>query len=486
MTGFLPREHYEPALEDIELLPLRFDRRGDGRTVLTNLVGEYVVVPHHVVDALVRRDAALDPETIKLLRARHLIQIRGERAPQELLARKLRTRLRRLPEFTALHIFVVTLRCEHSCPYCQVSRQSTDTARFDMSRQTADKALDAVFRSPAERIKIEFQGGEPLLNLPMVEYIVTRAKERNVVAGKDLAFVIATNLALLNEASLQFMQQYDIYVSTSLDGPEQLHNANRPRPGRNSWELAVSGITRVRERLGHDRVSALMTTTEKSLQNPRAIIDAYRDQGFNTIFLRPMSPYGFAVKTKAYREYDAERWLEFYWRGLDYIIDLNKRGVEFSEQYAGLVLRKMLTNDDPGYVDLMNPAGIGIAAAVYNYDGDVYASDEGRMLAEMNDKTFRLGNLHSESYEEIFTSDTLIGALDESFTASAPGCSECAYEQVCGADPVFHHATFGDVLGRKPDSEFCKRNMAIFRRLIDMMDGDALTRSIFGGWAGKA
>ena len=32
---------------------------------------------------------------------------------------------------------------------------------------------------------------------------------------------------------------------------------------------------------------------------------------------------------------------------------------------------------------------------VYNYDGDVYASDEGRMLAEMNDDTFKIGNVHS-------------------------------------------------------------------------------------------
>jgi hypothetical protein len=34
------------------------------------------------------------------------------------------------------------------------------------------------------------------------------------------------------------------------------------------------------------------------------------------------------------------------------------------------------TSEDPGYVDLMSPAGIGIGAVVYNYDGHVYASDE--------------------------------------------------------------------------------------------------------------
>ena len=77
---------------------------------------------------------------------------------------KTRTRFCRLASFTTLHIFVVSLRCEHSCPYCQVSRQSADKGQFDMSEETARRALEATFRSPSPKIKIEFQGGEPLLN----------------------------------------------------------------------------------------------------------------------------------------------------------------------------------------------------------------------------------------------------------------------------------------------------------------------------------
>ena len=111
----------------------------------------------------------------------------------------------------------------------------------------------------------------------------------------------------------------------------------------------------------------------------------------------------------------------------------------------------MLTNEDPGYVDLTSPAGIGIGALVYNYDGDVYASDEGRMLAEMGDQTFRLGNVHDDSYADNHAVGALLQPLEESFTLSAPMCSDCAFEPYCGADPVFHHATAGDFLGRKAD-----------------------------------
>ena len=34
-------------------------------------------------------------------------------------------------------------------------------------------------------------------------------------------------------------------------------------------------------------------------------------------------------------------------------------------------------------MDLRSPAGAGMGVVVYNYNGNVYASDESRMLAEM-------------------------------------------------------------------------------------------------------
>jgi radical SAM protein with 4Fe4S-binding SPASM domain len=150
-----------------------------------------------------------------------------------------------------------------------------------------------------------------------------------------------------------------------------------------------------------------------------------------------------------------------------------------------VVLRKMLTNTDPGYVDLTSPAGIGIGAIVYNYDGSVYASDEGRMLAEMGDETFRLGHLGHDSYEAIMTSEALLAPLEESFAPSAPMCSDCAFEPFCGSDPVYHHATQGDFLGRKPESGFCRRNMAVFHHLLELYEGDEFARRTFLGWAGR-
>jgi len=352
-----------------------------------------------------------------------------------------------------------------------------------MSPEIATGAIDLALRSPSQNIKIEFQGGEPLLNFELIKFIVLEAKKKNQQRGKNLAFVIATNLALVSQEILKFCRDHSILISTSLDGPKDLHNANRPRPGGNSYEKTIEGIKLVRQMLGRDQVSALMTTTEGSLKRVKEIIDEYLAQDFNGIFLRPLSPYGFAIKTKSYRAYNAERWLEFYKEGLEYIIELNRQGIHFMEYFASTVLKKMLTSEDPGYVDLMSPSGIGIGAVVYNYDGSVYASDESRMLAEMGEEKFKLGKVLEDSYERIFSSPNLLDPLEESFAYSVPMCNDCAFEPYCGADPVFHYALYKDYVGRKPESEFCFRNMGIFRFLIKKMEGDKFVRQLFTKWA---
>jgi His-Xaa-Ser system radical SAM maturase HxsB len=485
MSKFYPPEYYENKQGEYQLLPLRFERITDDEVILTNAVGEFLFLSRAKLDLLVNHQLEPNDADYQNLRARHFLRETGNAAPIELLALKTRTKLKNLANFTNLHLFVVTLRCDHSCQYCQVSRQSQDKSKFDMTNDTADKALEIVFKSPNPAIKIEFQGGEPLLNFDLIKYVVEQAEEINQLAKRNLQFVIATTLSLATTEILEYCRDHKIYLSSSLDGPEDLHNKNRPRLGRDSHQKFVVGLKKARDIVGYDSVSALMTTSPASLGRVRDIIDEYIAHGFDSIFLRHLSPYGFALKTKSYQDYDVEKWLSFYKEGMNYIIELNKQGISFKEQYSVILLTKMLTSNDPGFIDLMNPSGAGVAAVVFNYDGDVYASDESRMLHEMGDSSFKLGNLHLNNYEAFFTSNVLLNTLEDSFTSSIPMCSDCAFEQWCGADPVFHYAMYGDILGRKPESEFCKRMMGVTKYLIEAMRNDKDIKKIFTRWVNQ-
>jgi uncharacterized protein len=485
MSRFLPAEAFSAPSEAVSLLPFNLERTGTNQYLVSNMVGDFIRLTEDEIHKLI--DLRLTPGDglYEKAYAAHLITGTNENAQRQLLALRLRSRMSFLRQVTPLHIFVVTLRCEHSCPYCQVSRQSTDRSRFDMSEETARRALDIAFESQSSRIKIEFQGGEPLLNFGLIKTIVVSAKERSATARKTVDFVIASNLALLDEAVLDFCKSNEILLSTSLDGPADLHNKNRPRPGGNSYELAVAGISRAKEVLGPDRVGALMTTTEASLDRVDDIIDEYLNLGLDGIFLRPLSPFGFAIKTKQYQRYDVQNWLSFYEQGLRRVLEINRRGKPFREFYAALILTRMLTDKPIGYVDLRSPAGIGLGALVYNYDGSVFASDEGRMLAETGDNAFRLGHVNDDNYQSLILSDKLIEAISSSLTQCAPECSTCVFESHCGADPVYHHATQGDALGIKPLSAFCARQKGVMSLLLDLLENSPEDAAILRRWAGS-
>jgi His-Xaa-Ser system radical SAM maturase HxsB len=364
-----------------------------------------------------------------------------------------------------------------------VSRQTVNKGEFDMPQDVAAAAVNMMLQSPSPHLTLELQGGEPLLAFDTIKYIISIAKPGAARLGKELDIVITSNLAFLTDDILDYCKTERIKLSTSLDGPEFIHNANRPRPGGDSYRVAIDGIKRARRVLGTDQVAALMTTTQLSLQHPNEIIDEYVRQSFHTIFLRPISPYGFAIKSSHRTGYQMDAFLDFYLAGLDHIFEINKKGYNLVEIYTKILLQKILTPEGTGYVDLQSPSGAGLNVLVYNYDGDVYATDESRMLAEMGDHTFRLGNVLTHSRAKIFTSPAFVNLLQAACNQSLPGCSDCAFQPYCGADPVYHHATQRDMFGHRATSGFCKRNMRVIEHLISLLhNGNPDTQNILWAW----
>jgi His-Xaa-Ser system radical SAM maturase HxsB len=480
---FYPIDHFSVPQAEYKLLPFKFLKLTADREILVNEVGEFILVPVGTAQRVIRRQLDRTSELFSTLKAKQFLTDSSSSALLDLLATKYRTKHHFLEGFTKLHIVVVTLRCDHSCHYCQVSRQTADKQAYDMSPEVAEKSVDLIMQSPSSHITLELQGGEPLLAFDVIQHIVPYAKKRADSLGKELDIVVTTNLANATDEMLCYLRDEGIKVSTSLDGPAFIHNANRPRPGNNSYELTIENIRRARTIVGYDRVAALMTTTQLSLDHPKEIIDEYVKQGFHSIFLRPLSPYGFALKTKRKTGYQLDNFLEFYRTGLAHILELNRKGYDLEEVYTKILLTKILTPYGTGFVDLQSPAGAGISVLVYNYDGDIYATDESRMLAEMGDHTFRLGNVMTSSYKDIFTGDPFLSLVSASCNQSLCGCSDCAFQLYCGADPIFNHATQGDVFGHRPSSGFCHRNMEVIKHLFELMSTeDSQIMHIFLAW----
>lgn len=364
------------------------------QSLLTNARGEYAILTFADSEAMqAGRLKSGHPRYYDLL-ALGMIERRG-RGGIGLEEAAERTRKAFLLDGPALHIFVVTPRCDHACGYCQVSRAATGAEGFDMSWVDARAAIDRVFVAPAQALTVEFQDGEPALRFDLIERIVLEIERLNETHQRNIRFSLVSTLHHLDLEALTFCRDHEIHISTSVDGPAVLHDRQRPNPTRDSFARTVESLARARAVVGHEGVAAMPTLTRAAMAAPKAVIDVYRELGFASIFLRPISSYGFARKTRRAIGYDMGAFVAFYNQTLQYLLELNRRGEPMVGAYASILLRHIMTPFGSGYVDLRSPAGAGLGVLVYNYDGQVYPADEARMAAESGDRRFALGFTHA-------------------------------------------------------------------------------------------
>ncbi|MGJ8516364.1 His-Xaa-Ser system radical SAM maturase HxsB [Carnimonas bestiolae] len=470
-----------------QLLPFNFFRlNGAHKNILvTSETGEHLYLDEPQLDHLINKRLDSRTSLYRDLLARHFIFEPNVHDPLPEMAAQYRSRKSFLADGVALHIIVVTLRCNHTCQYCQVSRAPLGGSMHDMSIEDADHTIERIFESTSPTLTVEFQGGEALLAFERIEYIVEKISQRNVTEQRDIQFVISTTLHHLDDHMLNFASAHNIHFSTSLDGPEFLHNANRPTPTRDSYQRTLNGVKRVRDKMGNGSVTALTTLTRKSLDYPTEIVDEYVKQGFSSISLRPLSPYGFAERSAKRLSYTAADYSDFYRKALDHIIALNQQGHYLSEGLASLFLTNILTPFATGYVDLRSPAGAGVGVLVYNYDGKVYPSDESRMLVEMGDDQLCLGSV-ALPLSELLASPVIDSLLAAGVAESLPGCADCALLHFCGADPIDHYARQADPIGHRAFSHFCQRNTQLLSHLFEVLrDAPSTTQNTLMTWIGR-
>jgi MoaA/NifB/PqqE/SkfB family radical SAM enzyme len=204
-----------------------------------------------------------------------------------------------------------------------------------------------------------------------------------------------------------------------------------------------------------------MTTTRESLKSPEHIVDTYVELGLDEIFIRPLSFYGFARRNAQALAYTLDEFHVFYERALERVLEWNRRGVPIREVAASVVLNKILSPFDAGYVDLQSTVGAGRAVLVYNYDGYVYPSDEARMLAETGDASLRLGRI-GEPLVTLLGSGAQRALIDACGRGRREACDDCAYGLYCGPDPVSSYNRARSWSAPVQDSEHCRHQMWLF------------------------
>ena len=106
---------------------------------------------------------------------------------------------------------------------------------------------DYIAAQPGPDVSFAFQGGEPtLLGVEYFRKVVAFQKKH--AHGKTISTAFQTNGTLLDDTWGEFLAENKFLVGLSIDGPEDVHNANRvDKKGRDSYKDVMRGLNILRK-----------------------------------------------------------------------------------------------------------------------------------------------------------------------------------------------------------------------------------------------
>jgi His-Xaa-Ser system radical SAM maturase HxsB len=356
-------------------------------------------------------------------------------------------------------ILVPTLRCNLACDYCQVSRAAEGAKGFDWNEATLERTLAFIDGLQTQELKVEFQGGEPLLRLDLLSKVRDFCKQR----FKHTSFVVCSNLQRLDDAAWTFFEDEGTSLSTSIDGDVGVQTRQRTQAPRLS-ETFFSNVEAYVSRFGTNRISALPTVDLRDPVDPNVLIETYDRFGLRSIYLRPVNRQGFARRAPL-NEHESSDWAAYHRRFVRALIDWNfEHEHPIEEFYLSHAIRRVLRPAVDGHVDLRNPAPVGNGYVVVDYDGTLYPSDEARMMSRVGQVDLSIGTVATG-----IERDKVEAINVASFNDFDPDCQHCAFQPYCGTDVVDDISRYGRIDIPRIETLFCKRHLSLFDLVFELL-----------------
>lgn len=178
-----------------------------------------------------------------------------------------------------------------------------------MTKETAKEAIDLLFKMYDEdkedafinkntkALILDFIGGEPLMNVSVMDYIIDyfimECLERDHEWLYNFRASFATNGILYFEEEVQnFIKKYKNFISltVSIDGPKEIHDACRKDyNGEGSFDRAVAAMKHYKRYFNPEIFrDTKATIAPENLKNLNTVIDFFIENDVDMIFINPV------------------------------------------------------------------------------------------------------------------------------------------------------------------------------------------------------
>ena len=210
--------------------------------------------------------------------------------------------------------------CDDCCLSCSYCYQICKGHNY-MTKETAKKTIDLLFKMYEEDdrnnfinktthgIVIDFIGGEPFMNIDVIDYATTYLLDRCIKEEHEwlcnFRISFATNGILYFDEKVQdYLSKFHDFVSltVSIDGPKDIHDTCRKDAnGNGSFDMAYKAMKHWHEHYNkeNNKAETKVTIAPENLHDLNKIVDFFMDNGVKVIFANPIYEAEWTVEQAA-------------------------------------------------------------------------------------------------------------------------------------------------------------------------------------------
>lgn len=309
--------------------------------------------------------------------------------------------------------------CNLKCKYCFAAQGDFGGAKEMMSFEVGKAAIDYLIANSGSRrnLEIDFFGGEPLMNFDVVKQLVEYGRSVEKENNKIIRFTLTTNGILLDDETIDYINENMHNIVLSLDGRKEVNDNMRPTLNdKGSHDIILPKFKKLVENRPKDKYYYIRGTfTRDNLDFSKDVMH-FANEGFKLTSVEPV--VGDESNPYALREEDMPKVFAEYEKLAVEYADMKVKGDDFKFFHFMIDL-----NQGPCVIKRITGCGAGNEYLAVTPNGDIYPCHQ-----FVGNEEFKMANILDE---EIVLPTELRQTFKNAHVYSKEDCKSCWNKFYC-------------------------------------------------------